>query len=223
MAQSIGIEAFKSKVLCQNHNSRLARADAAALHLTHGLLSFGRQLLTTADPPHDETSKLSGNDIQCWVLKTLLTHVVSGVFTKEERAVAPPTSTALVDLLFDTAPWPSHWGLYVVPKLSAPLTPHALTGRHDLQPIVLANGVLGGGIIWLGGLALGLSLFKPAEHDGGPFDGAYHQPGVIKFEFGFTCKVIELSWREPRYRRTVSYRGTVMPQGDQAFSETDVE
>jgi hypothetical protein len=211
---TIGIPSFKAKVLCQNHNTLLSPADAAAHRLAAGLRYFQLLLETTKEEVSlaaSEAVVVSGDDFQSWLLKTLLTHTFSSVFTSAGRPVAHPSDPISVDLLFGSAPWPNRWGLYVAPKSSAPLSSASLPVLGDLQPIVMKDGHLGGGLICLGGITWVLSLFRPADGDGGPFDGAAYQPGIIQFDFGTVAKELVFTWRDAKAHRGVRYIGSVQP------------
>lgn len=174
---------------------------------------YGLLLLTTEDPlAESETIATSGDNIQRWLLKTLLTHTAAKVFTSGGTPVIHPNNSAYIRLLFGQAAWPEMTGLYISQALSAPMTLESLSIIRDIRPLVLNNGELCGGIVWFGGIAFLISLFRPTENDGGPFDGATHQPAALRFSFGDTTKTIAFTWQNPRPRPVVAYNGQLYPK-----------
>jgi len=210
---TVGISSFTAKVLCEHHNSALSTYDTAALDFTAAFTYFGLKLLTTpelVDSP--EVFSISGDDLQRWVLKTLLAHGAGAVFRCEGKDVEIITNRKIVDLLFDSGPWPSEWGLYIAPTLSDPITPASVNNFYGgCQPFVHKDGYLIGGLVWLGGMALALALFRPEANDGGPLDGALHQPQAVQFLIGDMVKVVKLAWADDRDHPMLSYNGELTP------------
>ena len=211
--RTIGISSFTAKVLCTRHNSALSKSDTAARDFAAMMTYFGRQLLTDEELNRDsEEVDVPGEELQRWVLKTLITHSETAVLRAGDRIVRRRDEDRAIEVLFDDARWPRRWGLYVSPSLSSPLTPaHLRTVYGGCQPYVHNDGYLLGGTVWLGGIAFCLALFPPASDDGGPFDGACFRPGAIRFVIGETVKGIRLSWRDGSTHDVLSYDCDLKP------------
>jgi len=195
---------FGSKVLCRRHNSDLSGLD------THARLLFLTQRLFLAEinkpefTPVDEQIDISGDLLEKWLLKCLVAQTTAKIFTADTERLQPPDLALTAALVFDEAPWPQRWGLWMKHRPDIVLD---LPREMAFQPIHLFDGAkLGGGSCSVGGLEFWISLFSPAAGDGGPFDGAVHRPSGIVYRFpGFT-KVIGLHWRDGSRNPSIAYR-----------------
>lgn len=210
---TIGISSFTAKVLCTRHNSALSKSDTAARDFAALMTYLGLQLLVNEQMDEEsEECEVSGDELQRWVLKTLITHVETSVLRADDLIVRRRDEDRAVEVLFGNAAWPRRWGLYVSPSLSSPLTPkHLKSAYGGCQPYVHNDGYLLGGTVWLGGIALCLALFSPASNDGGPFDGASYKPGAIRFVIGQTVKEIRLSWAGGGIHDVINYTCELRP------------
>jgi hypothetical protein len=112
-SKSMPINGMASKILCEAHNSALSPLDSEAGRLF-------KYSLDIAFSYHQASliSIFSGEDIELWLLKTLL-----GIFYSDQIQVLSfdglskrkyDINSSLVKILFQQCEWPKLWGLYLV-------------------------------------------------------------------------------------------------------------
>jgi hypothetical protein len=110
--QSISISSLTKKMLCENHNNLLSPLDDAAGRFFEVSL---RIIENFQQAP--AISLFAGEDIELWLLKTLIGIIESGqssVYTdtgleKSTFTLDPVCSK----ILFQKSPWPAGWGVHV--------------------------------------------------------------------------------------------------------------
>ncbi|PZF85158.1 hypothetical protein C1I92_06155 [Jiangella anatolica] len=204
--KTVGISSFKTKVLCQEHNSALSKADEAAKAFAMALAWAGLQIRTSVEfESASEVLSVDGDQLERWVLKTLVVHQLASVLKDNGKPVATLDRTQAVDLLFGQRPWPPGWGLYVSRTASDPLTKESVRAPWGgIQPLVRKDGELIGGLVWLGGVALALALFQPApDETRGPFANAVYRPGAVAFRTRGFDKGAVLLWSDSAHHEQV--------------------
>ncbi|WP_320069766.1 hypothetical protein [Micromonospora sp. RTGN7] len=194
---------FGAKVLCRNHNSDLSPLDTNAQLLFTAQRLFVTEINKQGFLPETEQIDVSGDMLERWLLKSLVTHTVSKIFTANGSTLANPDLEQVTRLVFEEAPWSENWGLWMHPTPEIALN---LSSPTEFVPIWMRRGcVLGGGRVAIGGLEFWISLFPPASGDGGPFDGAAYRPSGIVYNFPHFKKVICLHWRDGSVNPSISY------------------
>ena len=134
--QTFSISSLTSKVLCSNHNAALSPLDTEAGRL------FEKSLAIVQDfDQADKASLFAGEDIELWMLKTLL-----GLIKAKQISLISPTGISRqeyelkrewVEILFQIRPWPIGWGLYVTSGV------HPSNGHLLICPNIEDNVVTG--------------------------------------------------------------------------------
>ncbi|MBQ1044407.1 MULTISPECIES: hypothetical protein [unclassified Micromonospora] len=209
---------FGAKVLCHRHNSDLSPLDVNAQILFLAQRLFVSEINKVGFLPEDEQIDISGDMLERWLLKSLITHTMSGIFTVQGTPVAPPNLERVTQLVFDEIPWPARWGLWM--KHRPEIVLNVFTG-FDFTPIWMTKGrTLGGGRVTIGGLDFWISLFPPGSGDGGPFDGATYRPSGIVYKFPDNRKVICLHWRDGSLNPSISYQARVSSNNEEGGSSS---
>jgi hypothetical protein len=193
---------FGANVLCCRHNSELSPLDSSAQLLFTAQRLFAAEVNEPNFNPQDEQVNVSGDELERWVLKTLVTHTVAEIFTAGGSTINRPDLDRVADLVYEDTSWPARWGLWMKhrPDLVLNLKP------AEFEPFWMVDGQkLGGGRVMLGGIEFRLSLFSPADGDGGPFDGAVFRPSGIVYQFANFKKVIGFRWADGSANTSISY------------------
>jgi hypothetical protein len=211
---------FKANILCQNHNSTLHHADDAAL----AFAKFLRRNALEYDAGAGEWGEaeeitISGDDLQRWVLKLFLNHVVTG-HLHEQRNNAVTFPTEAIDLLLGRETWPSEWGLTVPGDPNnkdvryVPFQTKEVVDSHwwGCTPFVHRDKTrVLGAIVDLAHVSLGLTLFNPGRHrpewniPENPLRGSLQRPVSIGWELEGVEKRINFTWDDPLHDIGITY------------------
>jgi hypothetical protein len=134
--KSIPINGMASKILCEVHNSALSPLDSEAGRLFKYSLDIAFSFHQA--PP---LNIFSGEDIELWLLKTLL-----GIFYSDQIQVLSfdglskreyDIDSSLIEMLFQQREWPKQWGLYLTEGM------YPCDGHFLVHPNVEDNNVTG--------------------------------------------------------------------------------
>lgn len=194
---------FGANVLCCCHNSELSPLDASVGDLLVAQCLFVAEMNALDLAAESEQADFSGNDLEKWILKCLVAQTVARIFETGGTTIQVPDLVQMTRLVFDRTPWPARWGLWMKNHPERALD---RSNTIDIEPIWMHDGrKLGGGTIAIGGLDFRLSLFSPAQNDGGPFDGAMYRPSGIVYRSSEFQKVICLRWDDGTANPSISY------------------
>jgi hypothetical protein len=211
---------FKANILCQKHNTALSPADDAALAFATFLRRNALQYDAGAGEWGDaEEITISGDDMQRWVLKLFLNHVVTGhLHEQQDNTVTFPPEA--IDLLLDRGAWPSEWGLTVPGDPNnkdvryCPFQTKDVVDSHwwGCSPFVYRDKTwVGGAIVDLAHVSFGVTLFDPGrylpgfDNPGNPIRGSLQRPKFIGWELEGVEKRINFTWDYPLHDIGLTY------------------
>jgi hypothetical protein len=171
----VPVNGLASNILCERHNGGLSGLDSLIDRFATSIHSFDRV-------PANKHVKISGSDLERWMLKCLLGMSVSKNFISQLKPEC-------VDLLFGRTHWPEQWGLYF-PVTPAPIyhTDSLLiqTRTDAAQSLILAAD------FFIQGIPFTLLLGKPS----GPRAFGIWRPGQLVFKSPLATQVINLVWQD---------------------------
>ncbi|MCV7343801.1 hypothetical protein [Mycolicibacterium rhodesiae] len=228
---------FVANILCKKHNESLSPADAAAVAFAKFLRRNALQYDAGAGEWGDaEEVTISGDDMQRWLLKLLLNHVVTGHLheQREHKLTFPPEA---IDLLLNRAAWPSEWGLTVPGSTDnhdvryCPFQTKEVVDSHwwGCSPFIdKDNTWVGGGVIDLAHVSFGLTLFNPGRQDPrfnnplNPLRGSLQRPKYIGWELEGVEKRINFAWDYPLHSIGITYTLTPQNKADRLAGQQPV-
>lgn len=192
--EPIGIPNLVAKVLCTKHNSDLSRFDIAGLDLFAGM-----DLIDSAAGNYGESLKtipVNGDDLERWMLKTLLGGIISGNIPLSGgrlKSVMPPMH--LLNILFEGGDFAPGHGLYVragIPGIEFSTEPTVLKMKVDSD----AKHEVIGFSVWVFNFEFVLVLATlPAQLPPSLEHAHYRPKGILFHGSNGSKKRIQFEWR----------------------------
>ena len=177
---SVGINSLASKVLCQNHNNSLSKADNEGRLFVQSIKSIFETFVETNESPVDDVI-INGELIELWLLK-----ILCGIYSLKKKGEVPKE---WIKILFEKEKFGKDCGFYFF----------GFEGNaswfFNLVKVISVRddkNMFAGAKFGIGGLSLLLALGKPNFEN--PNMKYMLRPKRIVFSKGEISKNIVLSW-----------------------------
>ena len=178
----VPLSGLASSILCERHNNALSPLDACMGSFAKAIGEFDVALLSSTSADASEQRPFSGDDIERWMVKSLLG------LTTSKNLNSTNLKPECVDLLFANIGWPEGWGLYLS---ASPAKPIHHSASFLIEPRVdPARGLILAANFVIRGVPFVLCLGKPDN----PASFGLFRPEAIVFRHGQCEKVLVLSW-----------------------------
>ena len=190
---SVPIAGFKSKVLCEHHNSALSPLDAIGHRFFKSFRTLNAELRDKFKKPRNRGYLFNGHDIERYILKILCG---DGFANKMQGAEGPirdwRPNPQWIRILYGLEPFPTGWGLY----LSAALGKDIALDQNSLGvcPVVDGNGDLCGARFQMFGLEFELLMIVPNRTQERYAENCRYRPAEVLFDDGRAVHGILLGW-----------------------------
>lgn len=193
--------ALASKILCQDHNSRLSPLDACAEEF---LTEFLWGVSDMRPDVECRRSTVDGDLIERWLLKVCCGAFVSGSLLEDGHPMRRQPTAMALNLLFGDDCWEEGCGLHL---RQATLTPHR---GYAIGPVYRGD-TWAGGVLDLAGIELVVLLDgggqkRVRERSVDQFHRLVYRPGAISIESRTRTAEITLHWRNSIPSERVAYR-----------------
>jgi hypothetical protein len=202
-----GAQNMVTRNLCKRHNAMLSPLDNVARRFTEAVRGCFPGMPRAVFSPGNETHPFHAGDVARVLLKSLCATEAGGVLGGSHpspRGWTPPEPW--LRILFDDAPWPPGWGLYV-PVLRANVDKHA--ERVTFSRRVDQQGRLVGAEYGVAGLPFMLfmtDLRALTEWDEPEFDSVHAHPSRVVVHVQGTAKTLEFGRRADGRELTINHR-----------------
>jgi hypothetical protein len=191
-------KALVANILCTDHNNALSPYDTEAGKLFRCIKEFDSDFNNIM--PKSEYLKLNGHYIEKWMLKIVCGLIASKQISLNGIKTNPIMKDIYIDLLFNNANWPKHWGLYF--KIPDDNQIH----KFDCVGIVplIGNNEVKVAKFLFNNFKFNLVLGNPDQPD---FWGI-HRINKIHMTDGNITKTITFEWENPKFNNCVTLKRT---------------
>lgn len=178
----VPLSGLASNILCERHNNALSPLDGCIGSFAKTIGEFDAALLSSTSADASEQRFFSGDDIERWMVKSLLGMSAS------KNLKSTKLKPECLDLLFANIEWPEGWGLYFSATSAKPMHHSASflieTRVEPSQELIFAADFVIRGVPFL------LCLGRPDN----PASFGLFRPEAIVFKHEQCEKVLVLSW-----------------------------
>lgn len=203
--QFIPTNRLVGKILCDEHNSRLAPLDSEALLLFAFLQEFQRGDKATV--PKDAEIKIDGSLVERWMLKTICGFLASNNSPTHEPELqnnwAPPDWW--VDILFDKVPMPDLLGLHFFGGVPPQTQTNGFPSGLQYRPLIQRGLGVYGAIfsLYTPGFLLSMAL-PPKKLSGTLLEHATRHPRNIVIGDGYFKHKVNFHWDRDKVGRPIN-------------------
>ncbi|MFF0453349.1 hypothetical protein [Nocardia africana] len=215
---------FVANVLCREHNTQFHSYDDEAVKFASFLQRTALSFFEEKTWGNSETVAISGDNLERWALKLLLTHAAVNAYTGDGGRITGRIPDYAVKVLLGEADWPRSGGLCVAGKkahehlIANPFSYEALvTGWWGAYPLFNKDQppALVGGIVELAGIGLGICLDDRIRTmpqiliPDNPMRHSIRRPSSLVWRIGEVEKRIQFTWADKEEHVDVTYIANV--------------